>query len=428
MMWISKNEILLKIIMLSMIVVVSVGYLLFGWDKPLIGILLLVNFCVIYWARNMQLPMVIFIFMFTYNFHYIYNWLGIQLSPYEQFQKMDYYNISAMLNLLFFAGVISIMKINGNKDQKRSAFSVIKDKENSTIFFSICAVCCLLILFYLQRQGTNLLFAEGELYDIYKDNLESIGGAAVYFYIFFFLLFVYRYSPYCNIIIVLILGWYLLFALSRGTRALIVPPLLIFFFYYFENRFRSSWIIVFSMLGLFLLKVMDRFKNNLPLFGGEEANKILINNQSELLYGGNVMIGSVQEIMINMVDRLELLGGYLMTCILPPALLPDNLKFPHYLLSLHLEFGGGGIIVFVFYVILGICGPFILGLYLGFSVNYVYERKKPNHYAVLFFILSFFMITRWYSYDSNLLFRLSFYMLLVFWMFKILTRASYEKA
>ena len=56
-----------------------------------------------------------------------------------------------------------------------------------------------------------------------------------YFYIFFFLLFIYRPSPIYNIVIGFILAWYLLFALSRGTRMLMVPPVLIFFFYFFEN-------------------------------------------------------------------------------------------------------------------------------------------------------------------------------------------------
>lgn len=291
-MWICKNEILLKIVILLIIVFAISGYLLFGWEKLLVGTLLVVNLGVIYWVRNMQVPMLMFIFMFTYNFHYIYNWMGIQLSPYEQYQRMDYYNISAMLNLLLLAGIIFVVKLNGNRLHERTTFSIIKNKESSVTWFWVCAFCCVAILYYLQKQGTNLLLAEGELYEIYKENLESISGIAVYFYVFFFLLFVYRPSAYYNFIITFILGWYLWFALSRGTRMLIVPPLLIFFFYYFENKFKSSWIIVFSMLGLFLLRMIDRFKNNLPLLGGsEDRGDILINNQSELLYGGMLLWG-----------------------------------------------------------------------------------------------------------------------------------------
>ena len=69
-------------------------------------------------------------------------------------------------------------------------------------------------------------------------------------------------------------------------------------------------------------------------------------------------------------------------------------------------------------------GPFLLGMYLGGTINYVYESRRPNYYVMLFFVLSFFMITRWYSYDPNLLFRLSFYMLFVFAVFKLITKAS----
>ncbi|BEI56506.1 hypothetical protein GCM10007041_26790 [Butyricimonas faecihominis] len=399
-----------------------------GWDKLLVYTLLVVNVLVMYYVRNMQVPMLMFIFMFTYNVHYLYNWAGIQLSPYEQFQSMEYYGISAMLNLLVFAGVILVVRLNGNKTRERTTFSFLKEKEKSFVWFWVCVAVCILILYYLQRQGTNLLFAEGDLYDLYRENLESISGFAVYFYIFFFLLFIYRPSPIYNIVIGFILAWYLLFALSRGTRMLMVPPVLIFFFYFFENKFKSSWIIIFSTIGLFLLRIIDRFKNNLPLLGGnEERGDILINNQSELLYGGNAVIGSVREIFISVVDRIELLGGYLITCILPPSLVPENMKYPHYLGTIHVDFGGGGIIVFAFYVILGMIGPFLLGMYLGGTINYVYESRRPNYYVMLFFVLSFFMITRWYSYDPNLLFRLSFYMLFVFAVFKLITKASYGK-
>lgn len=142
----------------------------------------------------------------------------------------------------------------------------------------VLGLCCSLyfVLYYLQRQGTNLLFAEGDLYDLYRENLESISGFAVYFYIFFFLLFIYRPSPIYNIVIGFILAWYLLFALSRGTRMLMVPPVLIFFFYFFENKFKSSWIIIFSTIGLLLLRIIDRFKNNLPLFGGKKNERDII--------------------------------------------------------------------------------------------------------------------------------------------------------
>lgn len=78
-------------------------------------------------------------------------------------------------------------------------------------------------------------------------------------------------------------------------------------------------------------------------------------------------------------------------------------------------------------MILGVIGPFLLGMYLGGTINYVYESRRPNYYVMLFFVLSFFMITRWYSYDPNLLFRLSFYMLFVFAVFKLITKASYGK-
>lgn len=423
----SRDEILTKCILLSVIVLSITGYLLFSWDEQMVYVLLAVNLLVVYFSRNMQAAMLIFIFMFMYNFHYLYNWQGIQLSPYGQFQKMDYYNYSSMLSLLLFSGVILTMRLNGNSLRKRSIFSFLKNRECSVVWFWVCTCVCCVILFFLQRQGINLLFASGDLYSLYRDNLDSVSGLAVYFYIFFFLLFIYRPNPFYNVVIWIILIWYLWFALTRGMRMLMVPPVLMCFFYFFENKFRSIWIIVFSGLGVFLLSAINRFKNNLPLWGGENETDVLINNQAELLYGSNAAIGTVREMMIGVIDRLELFGGYIVSCLFPPSVLPDSLKFPHYLATLHLEFGGGGLIVSSFYVMLGVMGPMLLGMYLGWIINYVYERNNTNCYLSLFFVFSFILVTRWYSYDANLLFRLSFYTLGVMGVFKLIERVSHGK-
>ena len=80
-----------------------------------------------------------------------------------------------------------------------------------------------------------------------------------------------------------------------------------------------------------------------------------------------------------------------------------------------------------FYVMLGVLGPVLLGVYLGYIINYVYEKKNPNYYLSLFFVLSFFLVTRWYSYDANLLFRLSFYTLFVIGVFKLVEKVCYGK-
>ena len=88
-----KNEILVKCILLLGIFLSIAGYLLLGLDKQMVYVLLVVNVLVIYYTRNMQAAMLIFIFILTYNIHYLYNWQGVQLSPYVQFQKMEYYGI-----------------------------------------------------------------------------------------------------------------------------------------------------------------------------------------------------------------------------------------------------------------------------------------------------------------------------------------------
>ena len=68
-----KNEILVKCILLLGIFLSIAGYLLLGLDKQMVYVLLVVNVLVIYYTRNMQAAMLIFIFILTYNIHYLYN-------------------------------------------------------------------------------------------------------------------------------------------------------------------------------------------------------------------------------------------------------------------------------------------------------------------------------------------------------------------
>lgn len=344
---------------------------------------------------------------------------GYQLSPYTQFQSQELYGIAVCLNIIFMLGYMIALKEPKTKEKELYCFAKIKQAYPSRKVFRILTGICLIILLYLQTKGENLFFATGNLYEVYRRNLEDIGGVAVYFYIFYFLLFIFLPSVKYKKYIIVVLMFYLVYALSRGARMLMVPPLLIYFFYAFERKFSSKYLIFFSLIGLFLLTAIDRFKNNLPLFDFNRSNHgIIISNQSELLYVGNIICGVIRDEIISLYDRFVLLVGYIGTIILPPTLLNDSFKFPHFIMHLNIENGGGGIIVFAYYSMLGFLGVLGLGILLACMLNRIYTSSKQGIIIRSCLLFSFLMFTRWYSYDPNLIFRLPFYFLLVLLFFR----------
>ncbi|WP_069660394.1 oligosaccharide repeat unit polymerase [Arcticibacter eurypsychrophilus] len=403
-----------KIFVLVNIALSIVLYSIFSTTTYLVLSLLISNVYAIWQCRRFQLPLITIIFIFTYNIQYYYYYFeGAQFGPREQFQDPFYYENGILINLLQLFSFILCFR--GGVNNEINLFTKIKDINSSIKAYYFCFVVCLFVIIYLFTRGTNLLFSSGNLYELYVSNLDSIGGIAVYFYIFFFLMFIFKpkigYEKFLHLIFLL----YLFYGVSRGTRMLIVPPILIYFFYFFENRFNWKWIIGLSGFGLFILTIIDRFKNNISLFqNNTRGSNIIINNQSELLYVGNAISGVISTGSVDFIDRIKILLGLLITSIIPPSFLPGDYKFPHFL-SLHgAETGGGGLAPFAFFVILGYLGPLVLGAFLALICNYIYSPLKGSFLSNLFCGACLLFFVRWYSYDINLMVRLPIYILISF--------------
>ncbi|PRY53665.1 hypothetical protein B0I27_103135 [Arcticibacter pallidicorallinus] len=404
-------------------------FFLTGSRDYLIWTLLGTNILAVLVCRNMQLLLVAVLYIFTYNFHYYLEFTGAQLSPYTEFQNAYYYGVGASVNLVVLVSFILFVNVMINSGAiKRGVFTSLKSKLSSNTLYLINTIVCALIICFLTTRGSNLFFAIGNLYELYRDNLDAIGGIGVYFSIFFFAMFVFKPEKTSSLPVHLIFFSFLLYALSRGTRMLIVPPLLMYFFYFFENRFSWKWIICFAALGMFVLTAIDRFKNGLGIFEDNTAgSNILINNQAEILYGANGTIFLIQNEVVPVLARLKLSFGLFFTSFIPPGLFDESWKYPHFTGIYNVSAGGGGLASIGIYAMLSWAGPALLGAYLALIGNYLYSSSRKSLYYCVWFTISLFMVTRWYTYDLNVLFRLPFYSIVVIVFYVLILKKSSTK-
>lgn len=407
---------ILKLIVLINSLIALVGFALFASSGYLIYSLIATNCVAVFLCRKNQVTLITLIFIFTYNFHYYLQYQGAQLSPYLEFQNSFYYGIGVAINLVLLTSFISFLDIDSIKNKEKLAvFSLIINRVSSEILYYVCFFCCLVIIAYLSTKGYNLFYSNGNLYELYKLNLDSIGGIAVYFCIFFFCMFVFKPSNLGALCIHIVFYMFLLFALSRGTRMLIVPPLLIYFFYFFENKISSIFLVGFAGFGMAILTAIDRFKNGINIFeDNTKGSDIIINNQAEILYGANGVIAIIHEGFVPIFQRVKLAYGLFLTGFIPPGMFNDSWKYPHFTSLYNASAGGGGLASIGFYAMFSWFGPILLGMYLAIMCNYTYSSKKRNIFVRLTFAMSFFMVTRWYAYDANVLIRLPFYTIIFF--------------
>lgn len=377
----------------------------------------------------MQLVLIGVIYIFSYNFHYYLEYTGSQLSPYTEYQMPILYGIGAAINLLTLCGFVFFINDRLNKNlMKVSLFKKLQDVVPSSTLYYINFLLCLAIIGYLTTRGVNLFWASGDLYELYKFNLDSIGGIGVYFGIFFFYMLLYKPYKKSMFLIHLIFFSFLIFAISRGTRMLIVPPLVMYFLYFFENKFKWQWIIGLAGLGMFILTAIDRFKNGIGLFeDNTKGSDLIINNQAEILYGANGVIYLVYNNIVDVFSRLKLLLGLFLTSVLPPGIFHDSWKYPHFTSIYNASAGGGGLSTVGTYAMFSWAGPIILGAYIALIGNHLYSEAKRSIYPRIWFTMTLLMITRWFTYDLNVMFRLPFYTFIVFICYVSLTGKEEKK-
>jgi hypothetical protein len=122
----------------------------------------------------------------------------------------------------------------------------------------------------------------------------------------------------------------------------------------------------------------------------------LASNQGDVIQSSGRILGLIQNNILSFSDRLLSFFSYILSPIIPSKLLPEYSNLASYKQDLYRS-GGGGLIGVYFYTWLGLVGPIISGIFIGYFIKSFYS--KNSIYYKLYGLCILITFPRWYAYN-----------------------------
>ena len=186
---------------------------------------------------------------------------------------------------------------------------------------------------------------------------------------------------------------------------------------------------IFILLGFGVLSILNNLKHaesneNKAVMINGQGDIALVNNHSQILYGGISTFGGIEDKSIVWEDRLNLTIGLILETITPPTFIPEDYKYPA-ILHNRVDFGGGGLFIFVVYFAMGYVGVALIAILLALLINKLYFSTNNSRSFLLFGVIFLSLSSRWISYDFNLMYRLPTYGILLYLILNQITLRKY---
>lgn len=380
---------------------------------------ILLYFCILKYFRNVQVMLIIMLYIVLYFLYLIpHFYFGIQLSQYVIYNETKYYEKVVLMFYSLFCGILLGTKgecINSNKDD---IFDLFNEYNSDQIKFCVLLFLNLGFLLLTFRQGVNVLGKENS-YELYINNLQSVGAASLFALIPLFLLGISIKNRRKRIICIgFFVMLYCIFALTRGLRMVLVPYVVLYFLLCFDQCFSNLFVFILGIVGLIGILVINMIKAQIQmdvtnLLG--TGNDVLISHHSDMLYIASSIFGLFDDKLIGFDIKNSTFVGLFLESFIPPSLLPDMMKYPHALAGM-LPNGGGCLFLIVLYISFGgYLGIILFGYILSRFICFTYEKKQIE-FAVLFVMIMTFS-TRWISYDFHVILRFPLLALISFVIF-----------
>jgi hypothetical protein len=305
----------------------------------------------------------------------------------------------------------------------------LKFYKNNYIFYINLIV--ILFLIFFSKTGVNIFEAGG--YGKVKGS--SIGGLALYEYftVFFLLGYLFSNKSVIKKRILLACGFiYCLKALSLGGRVEIIQFFLLVFILFFEKTFSVKKILLVLVIGYFFNEIFGVIRANPALLfdGGYsfilksftfdyDNVDIIINNQGDIWYASARLLGFIKDGILDIGDRLYSFFNWVLSIFLPSKFVSAKANLASYLQSDYPS-GGGSLISIYFYTWLSLPGVVFIAAYLSKLINNAYNSK--NQYLVMYVILILSTFPRWFGYNPISMFKLSFYIIPLYFIYKTMSR------
>ena len=398
-----------KIILVSM----YICCVLFNYFELIPGAWLLIltiimNFYYMYIFRNNQPILICLFFALTYwGYMILYYWFGIFYCTYLKYCTVEYTNGTLRIAGLFMVFLFSAIK--PYKSNLRQYFPV---RNNILIYLASLSVMLFIIIYAFQVGDAFSYKNEGVNSSLYE-----------YYFIFSLSAFCFAKSKFKKNILLLVNIIYIIVLLRLGTRLVVLQVSLMLFVQYFENKFKTKWIILTVFLGFFFMSFWSMFRhgfsiNTLDLFSllGIRADRMMVTNQGDVFYTSTAQYAQSINGNWNMSFRISTMLAFFFNIILLPKYQLPVGKLNEILASQSSLVPGGGFGAMYAYIWLDILGVFFLAIFIANAINSIAKTKSEiKKIYGIFLIFTFF---RWYAYNLAIIFKMGFWLLLVYQLLK----------
>ena len=295
------------------------------------------------------------------------------------------------------------------------------------------ALCLLAILF--GTSGQNIL--ESGLYNVAQESKSSLNEYFILFYCFLYLSRPKNIKKY-NLILFSIFSFYVIKNLLYGGRIEILQLCLLMLLLKYTNYIKKKYLISLILIGTYLSLVFSFIRNNiLDFLTGDNVFKYfnpinflntgssvninyLASNQGDVIHSSSRILGLIEEGFLGTVERLFSFGYYLTSSFIGFIIkLPDYWNVAIFKQEIY-QSGGGALISTYFYTWMGVVGPALAGLFIGFVIKQGYITN--SNYVKIYLILILCSYPRWIAYSPIHLFKFCIYGVIIYFIFELITK------
>jgi hypothetical protein len=362
--------------------------------------------------------------MFTFFMLYViflipYFYFGVNITYYTEYRDYDVYTKTLIYHTIFLV-LLYIFSYNKNIFEGK-----ITDKlvfKNSTISYSISILLMVFIIIF-GKTGNSILETGGY-------GRGGVGGflnLAIYEYFYIFVITAFVFSnknPVLLRLVKIIAIVYALKSLLYGNRIEVLQIGLLLFILFYEKKFSTLKIIMFGLMGYLFFDIFGIFRQDISLFmnnmKGYEIFKLtsdrgfVSSNQGDVFYSSAVMISAIEYGIYDIIFRVKSFISFISQIFLPSRFTSVNAQLSVIVKDLA-NTGGGGLISIYFYFWGGIVGILVIAKYISSIVQKVYTSK--NQFLIIYGVMVLTTYPRWFAYGPIALFKLSGYVIVVYFIF-----------
>ncbi len=347
------------------------------------------------------------LYLFIYVLYFIpYFYQGMDLSEWTEYQNSYYFNLTIYQFYIFYLGLCIGASYPMNENKRILINKISFESSPLNIFFY--SILLLFIIKSVLNIGVNVLDSTNP-YEAYIENLDNSSSLPLFAIVFIFILYVNIKNKYLKTLFLCICFSILLYHnITRGFRILIPIIILCIFISKFELKWKTSSLLIMFCLGFAGLILLNNLKNgdnfSLNTLFSEEGNNFILSHHADSLYGSACMNGVIIEGELTIIDRFKLLMGFILESIVPPSLLPIDMKYPLFINELTIT-GGGGLCPTGCYVMGGYPLTLLFPILYVRFINYCY-KEDISPYIKFAGIITLILFPRWISYDFHVILRI----------------------